>query len=123
MDVNNSRYMELALAEAEAAVPLTDYPERVYWGDTHLHTSVSFDAYGFGNRLGAEDALRFAMGEEVTSTTGVKAKLARPLDFLVISDHSDGMGALQRLAEAPRLLLRCYLGSNLSLRSPLLLCI
>lgn len=93
------------LAEAEAAVPLTDYPERVYWGDTHLHTRVSFDAYGFGNRLGAEEALRFAMGEEVTSTTGVKAKLARPLDFLVISDHSDGMGALQRLAEAPRLLL------------------
>ncbi|MCR2832608.1 DUF3604 domain-containing protein [Parerythrobacter lacustris] len=93
------------LAEAEAAVPLTDYPERVYWGDTHLHTSISFDAYGFGNRLGAEDALRFAMGEEVTSTTGIKAKLARPLDFLVISDHSDGMGALQRLAEAPRLLL------------------
>ena len=61
------------------------YPERVFWGDTHLHTSNSPDAFGFGNRLGPEEALRFARGEEVTSSTGIKAKLARPLDFLVVS--------------------------------------
>lgn len=93
------------VARAEATIPLDDYPKQVLWGDTHLHTQNSFDAFGFGNRLGPEAALRFARGEEVTSTTGVKAKLARPLDFLVISDHSDGMGALKRLADAPRLLL------------------
>ncbi|MGQ7829913.1 DUF3604 domain-containing protein [Altererythrobacter sp. Z27] len=102
---------EAAIDEAqkgtgEGTIDLAEFPDRPYWGDTHLHTDVSFDAYGFGNRLGAEDALKFAMGDEVTSTTGVPAKLARPLDFLVIADHSDGMGSLARLAEAPRLLLR-----------------
>ena len=81
-------------------------PNQVYWGDTHLHTSNSVDAFGFGNRLDAESALRFARGEEVTSTRGVKAKLSRPLDFLVIADHSDGLGATRALYEAPRFLVR-----------------
>lgn len=69
-----------------------NYPTRVYWGDTHLHTSFSFDAGSFGNRLLPEDAFRFARGEEVVSSTGQRAKLSRPLDFLVVSDHSEQMG-------------------------------
>ena len=64
----------------------------VYWGDTHLHTDLSMDAGAFGNRIGMDEAYRFARGEEVTSSTGIKAKLSRPLDFLVVADHSDGMG-------------------------------
>jgi len=64
----------------------------LYWGDTHLHTDLSMDAGAFGNRIGMDEAYRFALGEEVTSSTGLKAKLSRPLDFLVIADHSDGMG-------------------------------
>ena len=60
----------------DSKVPLTDVPERVFWGDTHLHTSNSVDAFGFGVRLGPEEALRFARGEEVTSTLGLKARLA-----------------------------------------------
>ena len=51
-----------------------DYPTRVLWGDQHLHTEISVDA-GTMCRLGQEDAYRFARGEEVTSTTGVAAKL------------------------------------------------
>ncbi|MDE2410511.1 MAG: DUF3604 domain-containing protein [Sphingomonadales bacterium] len=82
------------------------YPERVYWGDTHLHTANSVDAFVFGNRLGPEEALRFARGEEVTSSTGVKAKLARPLDFLVITDHAEGMGSTMALYNAPRIMIR-----------------
>jgi hypothetical protein len=62
------------------------------WGDTHLHTSVSFDAGAFGNRLGVPEAYRFARGEEIISSTGVPAKLSRPLDWLVVADHSDNMG-------------------------------
>ena len=57
------------------------YPQRVYWGDTHLHTSLSTDAGMIGNRLGPEEAYRFARGETVTSSTGVRARLQRPLDF------------------------------------------
>ena len=89
----------------ETKVVETEYPEKVLWGDTHLHTANSPDAFGWGVRLDAEAALRFASGEEVTSTMGVKAKLARPLDFLVISDHSDGLGFTKMIAEAPRFML------------------
>jgi hypothetical protein len=71
---------------------IRNLPQRVLWGDTHLHTDNSFDAGLFGTRLGPEDAFRFARGEEVVSTTGVPAKLRRPYDFLVVSDHSDYMG-------------------------------
>ena len=92
--------------KSDADVPVADFPQQVLWGDTHLHTSNSSDAFAFGVRLGPEEALRFASGEEVTSTTGLKAKLDRPLDFLVISDHSDGLAALKQIHDAPRLLLR-----------------
>lgn len=86
----------------KAEIANTAYPEKVFWGDTHLHTSNSPDAFGFGTRLDPEAALRFARGEEVTSSTGQKARLARPLDFLVISDHSDGFATVKNLYEAPR---------------------
>lgn len=69
-----------------------NFPDQVYWGDTHLHTTLSFDAGAFGNRLGPEEAYQFARGEEVTASGGFKARLSRPLDFLVVSDHSDNMG-------------------------------
>jgi hypothetical protein len=68
------------------------FPERVYWGDTHLHTSFSMDAGAFGCRLGPREAYRFAKGQEVTASSGQQARLARPLDFLVVADHSDGFG-------------------------------
>jgi hypothetical protein len=68
------------------------FPDRVYWGDTHLHTSFSMDAGAFGCRLGPRDAYRFAKGQEVTASSGQPVRLARPLDFLVVADHSDGFG-------------------------------
>ncbi|MCP4878673.1 MAG: DUF3604 domain-containing protein, partial [Gammaproteobacteria bacterium] len=68
------------------------FPSNVYWGDTHLHTSLSLDAGLFGNILGHEDAYRLARGEEIKSSTGLPVKLGRPLDWLVITDHSDMMG-------------------------------
>lgn len=79
---------------------------KLLWGDTHLHTSNSIDAFGFGVKLGPEEALRFARGEEVKSTWGLKAKLDRPLDFLVIADHSGGLGATRALFEAPRFMIK-----------------
>jgi hypothetical protein len=81
------------------------YPTRVFFGDTHLHTNLSVDAGAFGNRLGLDEAYRFARGEEVTSSTGQRVKLSRPLDFLVIADHSDGYGLFQKLQEGdPKLM-------------------
>jgi hypothetical protein len=82
-----------------------NFPTQVYWGDTHVHTDNSLDAKGFGARLNVEDAYRFARGEEVVSNTGIPFKLSRPLDWLVVADHSDGMGAMKEIiAGNPRLL-------------------
>ena len=87
-------------AKAKAYSPYAgrSYPTRVYFGDTHLHTSNSGDAFMAGDRLGPEQAYRFARGEEVVSSTGVPAKLSRPLDFLVIADHAEGLGLMTEVA-------------------------
>jgi hypothetical protein len=69
-----------------------NFPTRPFFGDTHLHTAVSMDAGAFGCRLGPSDAYRFAKGEEVTASSGQRVKLSRPLDFMVVADHSDNMG-------------------------------
>ena len=69
-----------------------NFPTRPFFGDTHTHTSFSMDAGAFGARLGPKDAYRFAKGEEVTASSGQRAKLSRPLDFMVVADHSDNMG-------------------------------
>ena len=68
------------------------FPSHIYWGETHVHTGLSLDAGLFGNTTGHETAYRLARGEEVVSAAGNPVKLDRPLDFLVITDHSDMMG-------------------------------
>jgi len=75
------------------------YPTRVYFGDTHHHTSNSGDAFAGGNRLGPEEAYRLARGEEVVTSSGIAAKMGRPLDFLVVSDHAEGLGLMQQVYE------------------------
>ncbi|MEE9182914.1 MAG: DUF3604 domain-containing protein [Acidimicrobiia bacterium] len=77
-----------------------NYPDRVLWGDTHLHTSYSTDAGLFGNRIGPDEAYRFAKGEVVTSSTGVRARLLRPLDWLVVSDHAENLGLVPLIVES-----------------------
>jgi hypothetical protein len=82
------------------------YPNQVFWGDTHLHTSYSTDAGMIGNRLGPDEALRFAKGEQVVSSTGLPARLIRPLDFLVIADHAENLGLAPMIEESNPQLLR-----------------
>ncbi len=69
-----------------------NFSTRPLFGDTHTHTSFSMDAGAFGARLGPKDAYRLAKGEEITASSGQQVKLSRPLDFLVVTDHSDGFG-------------------------------
>ena len=73
---------------------------RLLWGDTHLHTSYSFDAYTLGNATADPDtAYRFAKGLPVIHP-GHRARVTidRPLDFLVVTDHAEGLGAMAELA-------------------------
>ncbi len=70
--------------------------KNVYWGDTHNHTGNSFDVFLFGTPNSTpETAYRFAKGEKVISpTTGQEWQLSRPLDFLVVADHAELLGAM-----------------------------
>lgn len=79
---------------------------RLLWGDTHVHTSYSTDAALLGNTLDPEQAYRFARGETVRSSSGLRARLIQPLDFLVVADHSENLGLAPMMAEStPELLL------------------
>jgi hypothetical protein len=82
-----------------------NFAEGVYWGDTHLHSSYSTDAGMMGNTLGPEEAYRFARGEEVVASHGLRVRLIRPLDFLVVADHAENLGLAPFIAESnPELL-------------------
>ena len=87
-------------------------PNRVLWGDTHLHTSYSADAGFFGNTLDPEKAYRFARGEEVVSSTGERVKLIRPLDFLVVADHGVYYGLPDLLVKGDPSLLADQVGKR-----------
>ena len=89
------------------------YPSNVYWGDTHLHTNQSVDAYNFGNKmLGPEEAYRFAKGERVAAHNGMEVRLSRPLDFLVIADHASNMGVMNGIDAGQPNLLNSTLGKD-----------
>ena len=83
-----------------------NYPTKALWGDTHLHTKLSLDARAFGVTLGPEEAYRLARGEEITTSHGEPIKLSRPLDWLVVSDHSDAMGAMDEVVKGNPTLLK-----------------
>ena len=89
-----------------------EQPSRVFWGDTHLHTSYSTDAGMIGNRIGPDEALRFAKGEKVISSTGQPARLIRPLDFLVVADHAENLGLSPMIDESNPELLKDPMGKR-----------
>jgi hypothetical protein len=93
-----SPYAGKGPAEAPPIYPKSEHPMHVFFGDTHHHTNNSGDAFMGGNTLTPEQAYRFARGEEVVSSTGVPIRLSRPMDFLVISDHAEGLGIMAQVA-------------------------
>jgi len=90
-----------------------NYPDQVFFGDTHLHTAYSTDAGLFGATLGPDEAYRFAKGETVTSSTGVRARLLRPLDFLVVADHAENLGLSPMISESNPELLKSDWGKEI----------
>lgn len=92
-----------------------DYPTRLLWGDTHVHSYLSPDAFTFGNRtITPEQAFRFARGETVTSQGGLQAKLSRPLDFLLVSDHAEYLGVFPKVFGGSEDILATPLGQRWS---------
>ena len=92
-----------AQAQSPAAAPAKPNPLRdVFFGETHIHTSWSFDAYVFGNTLtGPEDAYQYALGKPIRHPAGYMVQMKRPLDFAAVTDHSEYMGTV-RLANDPQ---------------------
>jgi len=89
------------LEELEAAVAANPLKE-AYFGETHVHTSYSLDAYIGGARITPDEAYRFAKGQEVT-VNGQKHSIGRPLDFVAVSDHAEFMArCTRRRSRAPR---------------------
>ncbi len=86
---------------AKCYSPNVKHPQDVLWGDTHLHTIYSFDAGAAGTLLTPADSYEFAKGNEVTIDAGQPVKLSRPLDFLVVTDHSDGLGTFGQFLYNP----------------------
>ena len=91
-----------------------DFPNRVLFGDTHLHTGYSADAGLVGATTTPDDAYRFAKGETVRSSHGVRARLQRPLDFLVVADHAENLGLTFGLEEGNEALLGTQWGRGLA---------
>ena len=84
----------------------------VYWGDTHVHTALSSDAFIFGTRLMPDEAYRFAKGEKIRAASGEEVRLGRPLDFLMVADHAENMGVIARIAAGDRALLATEAGTR-----------
>lgn len=99
-DVNEDQLQDVYPGEAYSPYAGRNFPEHPLWGDTHLHTGQSMDAGGFGARLTQAQAWRFARGEEITASSGQPVRLYRPLDWLVITEHSDGMGLITDILDA-----------------------
>jgi hypothetical protein len=87
-----------------------DFPDRVLFGDMHIHSNLSPDAGLLGTNLTPAEVYRAARGETVMSNTGQPFRLVRPLDFLVLTDHAEALGLAPMLREANPLLLSSVRG-------------
>jgi hypothetical protein len=86
------------------------FPDRVYWGDSHLHTKYSWDAGLVGNTLSPDEAYRFAKGQQVTASSGQPVKLVRPLDWLVVADHAESLGVAVLIDRSDPAILKSEIG-------------
>ena len=81
------------------ANPETNATRNAYFGDLHVHTNYSFDAFAFGTVASPYDAYRFARGEAIKHPAGFDVKLRAPLDFYAVTDHAMFLGAVKEAAD------------------------
>ena len=106
-----------AFAVDAAQGPAAPEARRAYFGELHLHTAYSFDAWGLmGTKIGPDEALRFGKGEAVTYQ-GKAIRRAWPLDFMAVTDHSENMGLLNELDDPNSALAKSEIGQEI-LKNP-----
>ena len=77
-----------SITHAETCAAASNPTKNVYWGDLHVHTQYSLDAYAFGATATPSDAYRYAKGEPLTLANGRTSQIDRPLDFAAVTDHA-----------------------------------
>jgi len=92
------------------------YPTKLLFGEQHIHSALSADAGGGGTKLLPRDLYRFARGEQVMSNTNQPVKRNRPLDFMCITEHTDGMGAITDILKGTPNVMNDKQGANLHKR-------
>lgn len=90
--------LELGASGAEWSVK-APIERKAYFGDLHVHTTYSFDAYAFGTLATPYDAYRFAKGEAIANPAGFNMQLSRPLDFYAVTDHGMFLGLAEAAAD------------------------
>ena len=96
---------DLTSAKHYSPYAFRNFPDKVLFGDMHIHSNLSPDAGLLGTSLTAADVYRAARGETVMSNTGQPFRLVRPLDFLVLTDHAEAMGLAPMVRESNPILL------------------
>ena len=81
------------------ANPTSNANRNAYFGDLHVHTNYSFDAFAFGTVASPYDAYRFAKGEAIKHPSGFDVQLNAPLDFYAVTDHAMFLGAVKAAAD------------------------
>lgn len=106
--------LPLSVQAQEYSPPLNSPQQtNLYWGDLHVHSNYSPDAFAFGNsRLTSDEALKFAAGGRVTASNGLDVKLRRPLDFLLVADHAEFIGVFPKLLNRDPAFLKTDLGAR-----------
>ena len=109
--------LTLTIVSAALAAP---NPERdVFFGETHVHTSWSFDAYTFGNTLtGPEDAYKYALGQPIKHPAGYEVKITKPLDFMGVTDHAEYVGAVKLANDPESPISKLPIAEKLKVRTP-----
>ena len=107
----------IMLATSGRAAPNPD--RDCFFGETHVHTSWSFDAYTFGNTLtGPEDAYKYALGQPIKHPAGYEVKITKPLDFMGVTDHAEYAGALTLANDPESPISKLPIAEKLKVRTP-----
>ena len=88
-----------ALANPRDSRPASNPNRNAYFGDLHVHTTLSFDASAFGTTATPTDAYRYAQGEAIKHPSGFEVQLAQPLDFYAVTDHAVMLGLINEAAD------------------------
>ncbi|MDC0214154.1 DUF3604 domain-containing protein [Gammaproteobacteria bacterium] len=95
--INKVSTKDLAVSTAEKEIDVNPN-KNAYFGDTHVHTNLSFDAYLMGTRRTPDEAYEFAKGAGIEHASGFMMKMKKPLDFLAVADHAFYLGMMRELA-------------------------